>query len=76
MEDINKEVCGYIASNWIKEHKSIRSFALDHYIDEKTARKIRQKGGYRMPISTLKKICDSRKISLSTFFSLLEGVID
>jgi DNA-binding Xre family transcriptional regulator len=73
MEYIDKEVCHYITSNWISEYKSTRAFALDHGIDEKTARKIKKKEGYRMPISTLKKLCDAKELKLSDFFVLIEN---
>jgi DNA-binding Xre family transcriptional regulator len=71
MVDINKKICNYIASEWIRKSKSNRSFALDHNIDEKTVRKILQKEGYRMPIKTLFKICEAREIKVSDFLSLI-----
>ncbi|AZJ36397.1 transcriptional regulator [Tenacibaculum singaporense] len=72
MADINKIICNYISLHWMSKYKSVRAFALDHYIDEKTARKIKRKEGYRIPVSTLKKMCDAKEISLSNFFSIVE----
>ena len=71
MSDINKKICNYIANEWIKSEKSNRAFATNHNIDEKTVRKILNPDGYRMPISTLEKICESREIKISNFFLLL-----
>ena len=71
MVDINKRICNYISSEWIASSKSNRTFALDHNIDEKTVRKILQEDGYRIPVKTLQKICDSRELKLSDFFELL-----
>lgn len=71
MVDINKEICNYIAREWVSEYESNRSFALDHNIDEKTVRKIIKTDGYRIPVKTLFKICEAREISLSYFFSLI-----
>lgn len=71
MADINKIICNYITLEWMNEYKSVRAFALDHYIDEKTARK--RKEGYRMPISTLNKLCDAKELKLSDFFLLIEN---
>lgn len=71
--DINKQICNFITSNWIPSSKSNRSFALDHNIDEKTVRKIRNENGYRIPVSTLKDICDARELKLSDFFKLIES---
>jgi len=73
MTDINKRICNYITKEWLKESKSNRSFAIDHNIDEKTVRKILQKDGYRMPVKTLQKICESREIQLSHFFKLINS---
>ena len=67
--DINKEVCNFIAKEWVSESKSNRNFALDHNIDEKTVRKLLQFNGYRIPLKTLSKICEAREVSLADFFS-------
>lgn len=72
MSGINKTICNYIANEWVSKYKSYRSFALDHDIDEKTVRKIISEKGYRIPVETLKKICDGKHITLSDFFKLLE----
>lgn len=72
MSGINKMICNYIANEWVGKYKSYRSFALDHDVDEKTVRKIISENGYRIPVETLKKICDGNQISLSDFFKLLE----
>ncbi len=69
--DINKKICNYISKEWISVSKSNRNFALDHNIDEKTVRKIRQEDGYTIPLITLFRICESREISLEDFFKLV-----
>ncbi|GAA4276486.1 transcriptional regulator [Aquimarina mytili] len=71
MADINKRICNYIAKEWIAKAKSNRAFATEHYIDEKTVRKILKPEGYRMPVKTLEKICEAREIKISYFFSLI-----
>ena len=73
MPDINKRICNFISSEWISLYKSNRSFALDHNIDEKTVRKILQEDGYRIPVTTLQKICEAKEIKLSAFFVLIEN---
>tara|TARA_R110002051_G_scaffold49893_3_gene97049 strand:+ start:2448 stop:2666 length:219 start_codon:yes stop_codon:yes gene_type:complete len=70
--EINKEVCNYIASEWVTKSKSNRNFALDHNIDEKTVRKILKPEGYRIPLKTLSKICEAKEIKLSAFFILID----
>ncbi|MBW2962901.1 helix-turn-helix domain-containing protein [Mesonia aestuariivivens] len=45
---------------------------IDHNIDEKTVRRIKSDANYTMELNTLYKICESRNISLSDFFKLIE----
>ncbi|MFY0602592.1 MAG: transcriptional regulator [Flavobacteriaceae bacterium] len=71
MSDINKKICNYIAFNWVALSKSNRAFATEHNIDEKTVRKITSPSGYRIPVVTLEKICESREIKISDFFKLI-----
>ncbi|PWA09897.1 helix-turn-helix domain-containing protein [Flavobacterium laiguense] len=71
MEDIDDIICDYIYTNWVKPHKSQRSFGLDHNIDESTVRKIKEKN-YNIPVKTLHKICEARNIKLSEFFKLID----
>lgn len=75
MGDINGEICSYITKEWLypwlKAGKSQNSFAILHNIDESTVRKIKRKNGYRIPVETLLKICDSRGVKLSEFFENL-----
>jgi len=56
-------------SEWIKDAKSNRDFGLNHDIDEKIVRRILDDKEYRIPVETLKRICDARQIKLSEFFS-------
>ena len=72
MENVNKSICDYISTNWIKIAKSNRAFALDHNIDEKTVRRILDDKNYAMRLETLNKICESRDINLSDFFMGVE----
>ena len=71
MFNINEEIYNYISVEWISKYPSNRSFALDHDIDEKIVRKILDENEYRIPVETLKKICDSRELKLSDFFKKL-----
>jgi len=64
-------ICSYISKNWISEYKTQRKFAIEHNIDEKTVRRIKSDSKYTMELNTLYKICESRNISLSDFFKLI-----
>lgn len=71
MIDVNKKICNYIVKEWLKpwlaQGKSQTSFAKVHNIEESTIRKIKGISVYRIPVETLYKICEARKISLSDF---------
>ncbi|MDR3023614.1 helix-turn-helix transcriptional regulator [Chryseobacterium sp.] len=75
MTDINEKICPYITKKWLipwlQEGKSQTSFAKNHGVEESTIRKIKSEKTYRIPIETLFKICEARKISLSDFFKLI-----
>ncbi len=74
-KDINKAICNYITEEWIDpflEHGGSQvEFADRHNILESTVRKIKSKD-YRIPVETLFKICQERKISISEFFKEVE----
>lgn len=76
MDDINKKICNYITKEWIKpwidEGKSQTTFAKLHNVDESTIRKIKGENIYRIPVETLYKICNARKLSLKKFFEKLD----
>lgn len=68
MKDINRSILDYIANEWISKAKSQRSFALDHSIDEKTVRSIKNDKEYQISLITIMKICEAKDIKLSDFF--------
>lgn len=72
MTEVNRKIVDYIANEWVSKAKSQRSFALDHGIDEKTVRSIRNDENYKISLETIIKICEARNIKLSEFFKLIE----
>ncbi len=72
MVDINIAICEFIAKEWIGKSTN-RSFAVQHDVDEKTVRQIKniKKTYYSITIPTLEKICISRDITLDQFFRLI-----
>lgn len=75
-EDINRAICDFITKEWIdpflEKGGSQVEFADRHNILESTVRKIKSKSEYRIPVETLFKICQERKISMSDFFKGIE----
>jgi DNA-binding Xre family transcriptional regulator len=75
VQDIYDTICEYVSNKWIDLNKeSIRSFATDHDVDEKTVRRILEwkKERYRITLNTLEKICKSRGLTLEDFFKLIK----
>ena len=71
MREKNRAIVDFIAKEWISHAKSQRSFALDHGIDEKTVRSIKNDENYRISIDTIIKICEAKNLKLSEFFKLV-----
>ncbi|MGX7668872.1 helix-turn-helix domain-containing protein [Flavobacterium pedocola] len=71
MTEINRKIVDFIANEWVSKAKSQRSFALDHGIDEKTVRSIKNDENYKISLETIIKICEARNIKLSDFFKII-----
>jgi hypothetical protein len=75
MQALSVAICNYINKEWIDPWKgSIRAFATEHDIDEKTARKIIdfKKKPYSISLYTLEKMCSARDITLEIFFKSIK----
>ncbi len=72
MKVVNRKIVDFIANEWISKAKSQRSFALDHSIDEKTVRSIKNDSNYSIGLETIIKICEARNIKLSEFFKMID----
>jgi hypothetical protein len=74
MSNLNVEICNYINEEWIaKWEGSIRSFADEHDVDEKTVRQIIdiKNTPYKIGLYTLENMCTARGIKLQEFFRLI-----
>jgi hypothetical protein len=75
MKDLSVEICDYINKEWIaKWEGSIRSFADEHDVDEKTVRQIIdiKNTPYKIGLYTIENMCIARGITLGIFFSLIK----
>ena len=81
MTEINYIICSYIYKNWVETYKSQRSFALDHNLEESIVRKIKntalKKGdvNYTIPVKTLNKICEAKRVVKSMDKRLRKPII-
>ncbi len=75
MSHLSIEICNYINDEWIsKWNGSIRSFADEHDLDEKTVRQIMdiKKKSYKIGLYTLENMCKARNITLEHFFKQIK----
>lgn len=75
VQDLYDKICEFITSKWIDAFDgSIRSFATNHDVDEKTVRKIKnwKEEHYKITIVTLEKLCKSRDLTLEDFFKQIK----
>lgn len=71
MLDLSADICNYINKEWIGRWEgSMRSFADEHDVDEKTIRQIIdfKKTSYKISLYTLDKMCTARDLTLEEFF--------
>jgi hypothetical protein len=71
MQDLYDVICSFITREWIgPSEESMRSFATNHDIDEKTVRRIKnwKAAPYKITLYTLEKICTARDLTLEEFF--------
>lgn len=75
MQSLSDVICDYINREWIKKWKgSIRAFANEYDVDEKTVRRIvnSKNDPYSISLYTLEKMCTAQKITLEQFFGLIK----
>ncbi len=75
MQDSYDIICDFITKEWIgPSEESMRAFATNHDIDEKTVRRIKnwKQAPYKITIYTLEKICTARDLTLEEFFGLIK----
>jgi len=69
---LDKFVCNYIRNNWINLNGSINLQSKELGVHRHIITKIIDDDGYRIPMSTLAIMCFNKKISLSSFFKIIE----
>lgn len=75
MRELSSEICAFINTEWIARWEgSMRAFAAEHDIDEKTVRQIAnfRKMPFKISLYTLEKMCKAKNLSLEVFFRLIE----
>ena len=68
---VDRYVCNYISTEWFDSELSDREHARQFGIHPNLIKKIKDKDGYKIPVSTLATICFNKGINLADFFNLL-----
>lgn len=71
MEQANKKVVEFIRDTWVIPFNNNNLFAKEHFIDEKTVRRIKEDGEYRISLITIMRICEAKNLKLSEFFKMV-----
>jgi DNA-binding Xre family transcriptional regulator len=71
MNTTNRIIVDYIKNEWVSKAKSQSAFAVEHNIDEKTVRRIKNDPEYVISFETILKICEARNLKLAEFFEMI-----
>ncbi len=71
MKSANRKIVSYIRDNWVIPADNNSLFAKEHFIDEKTVRRIRDDEDYQIALITIMRICEARNLRLYEFFKMI-----
>ncbi|PQA90970.1 hypothetical protein B0A69_19330 [Chryseobacterium shigense] len=71
MIEANRKIVEFIRDEWVIPLNNNSKFALDHNIDEKTVRRIKDDENYQIALLTIMRICHGKNITLANFFKMV-----
>jgi hypothetical protein len=71
MKSANRKIVEFIRDNWVIPTDNNSLFAKEHFIDEKTVRRIRDDKDYQITLLTIMRICEARNLKLYEFFKIV-----
>lgn len=71
MKQANRKVVEFIRDTWVIPCNNNNLFAKEHFIDEKTVRRIKEDDEYQISLITIMRICEAKNLKLSEFFKLV-----
>lgn len=71
MKKSNRKIVEFIRDNWVVPLDNNSLFAKEHFLDEKTVRRIRDDETYQIGLITIMRICEAKNIKLSEFFKIV-----
>lgn len=71
MTEANRKIVEFIRDEWVIPMNNNSKFAVDHDIDEKTVRRIKDDQNYQIALLTIMRICHARNLTLASFFKMV-----
>ena len=68
----NRKIVEFIRDNWVIPLNNNSLFAIEHNIDEKTVRRIKEDPTYNISLLTIMRICEAKNLKLHEFFKKLD----
>ena len=71
MTEANRKIVEFIRDEWVIPLNNNSKFAVDHNIDEKTVRRIKDDENYQIALLTIMRICHAKNLTLASFFNMV-----
>ncbi|OWW23537.1 hypothetical protein B4Q04_20280 [Zobellia sp. OII3] len=71
MKSCNRKIVEFIRDKWVNPTDNNSLFARNHYLEEKTVRRIRDDENYNISLNTIVRICEAKNLKLSEFFKMV-----
>lgn len=71
MKGANRKIVEFIRDNWVIPANNNNLFAREHFIEEKTVRRIREDESYQITLITIMRICEAKNLKLHKFFKMV-----
>ena len=71
MKSSNRKIVEFIRDKWVIPIDNNSEFARNHFIEEKTVRRIRDDQNYNISLSTILRICEAKNLKPSEVFALV-----
>ena len=71
MKNANRKIVKFIRDNWVIPTDNNSLFAKEHFIEEKTVRRIKDDEDYQIALITIMRICEAKNLKLYEFFKMI-----
>lgn len=71
MKSANRKIVEFIRDKWVIPIDNNSEFARNHFLEEKTVRRIKDDENYNISLNTIVRICEAKNLKLSEFFAMV-----